>query len=115
MRRANLYLVLAATFLAAGCSSSRENLAEAVAAAPPPTAAAVAETASTGVAPTELNAVVDGNELAQRTLPICRDLLKPGSNVIVTQCMSAENWRIYKRREEQQAQELVRLLQGGRR
>lgn len=109
-----LYLVLLGSVLAAGCAGSRGNLAETGTTAPPPAPTAAAESAPESAAAAQPNTIVDGNALAQRTLPICREILRPGSNVIITQCMSAENWKAYERREEREAQEIVRMLQGGR-
>jgi hypothetical protein len=69
-----------------------------------------AETAA-AVAPT---LTVDANQLAQLPTITCREVLKPGSNVIITACMTRDAWRAYDRREAQEAQELVRMMQGGR-
>jgi hypothetical protein len=110
-----LCLVLLGSFVATACAANRENLAATGAAAPPPPALTAASTsAPESAAAAQPSTIVDGNALAQRTLPICREILRPGSNVIITQCMSAENWKAYERREEREAQEIVRMLQGGR-
>jgi hypothetical protein len=97
MSRARLPLVSLACFAAFGCAGNRENLADAT--------AAEASAAT----------VVDGNVLAARsaTTPICRDVLRRGSNVHVTECRTAEQWRMYQRAEAQAAGELVRRMQRG--
>ena len=105
------YVVLAA-LLAAGCASSPEVADEA------PAAAAFAATSGAGTAaPSSVvpNTVVDANELIARTPPpvICKEILKPGSNVHIQQCMTADNWKRYERYEAQNAAELVRMMQGG--
>ena len=111
MRGIKAYVVLAA-FLAAGCASSPEVADEA------PVAAALAATPSaTAAAPNAVapNTVVDANELIARTPPpvICKEILKPGSNVHIQQCMTAANWKRYERYEAANAAELVRMMQGG--
>jgi hypothetical protein len=75
--------------------------------------AAVAEADDSGaVVP---DTIVDANELVARTPPpvICRQMLKQGSNVIIQQCMTAKDWKLYERREALEAQSFVRMLQGG--
>lgn len=57
---------------------------------------------------------VDANQLARLPAIVCRDVLKPGSNVLITQCMTVEGWKAYERREADQAEETVRMLQGSR-
>lgn len=42
----------------------------------------------------------------------CRDMLKQGSNVIVTRCMTEADWQRFKRQEAIEAQQIVRMLQG---
>jgi hypothetical protein len=43
----------------------------------------------------------------------CRDMLKPGSNVIVTQCATLDDWKQYESLEMRRAQALIRALQSG--
>jgi hypothetical protein len=76
-------------------------------------AADSAATESVAVAPA---LVVDAHEMATRTGPpiICREVLKQGSNVITTECRTAEGWKLYERRQAQEAAEIVRMLQGSR-
>jgi hypothetical protein len=111
------YVVLA-TLIAAGCASDPQVAteaapAEAVATASTPTATPSA--ATTGSAAAVPDDVIDANELIASTppRPICREMLRPNSNVRQTYCMSAEHWQIYDRAEAQRAGELVRTWQGG--
>src|SRR5690606_33888516 len=57
--------------------------------------------------------VVDAQDVRPGSEVRCRDILKPGSNVIMTQCMTAADWERWKRHETRRAQALVRALQGG--
>ena len=58
--------------------------------------------------------VVDAAELIAREPPrvICREILKPNSNVHVLQCLTAENWKIWDRAEARNAAAIVRMMQG---
>jgi hypothetical protein len=60
--------------------------------------------------------VIDVNELAARTPPpiLCRDMLRPGSNVIVKTCGTTADWKRFERRQEKAAEETVRTFQRGR-
>jgi hypothetical protein len=118
MSPSKAYVVLAA-LVAAGCASNPEvtthvDAAEAVATAAP-TLAAAPSPATTGSATVVPDAVIDANELVADTppRPICREMLRPNSNVRTKYCMSAEQWKIYERAEAQRAGELVRTWQGG--
>jgi hypothetical protein len=109
------YVVLAA--LAAGCASNPEVATdtvatEAAATAAQPLAASPAAADSATAAP---DAIIDANELIASTppRPICREMLRPNSNVRTRYCMTAEQWQIYDRVEAQRAGELVRTWQGG--
>lgn len=74
---------------------------------------ATADGASSAAAAQPL--VVDANELAATTPQvICREMLRPNSNVISRYCGTAEAWRKYEQQQARQAQELVRMFQGGR-
>lgn len=117
------YVVLAA-LIAAGCASNPEvatesDAAAAVATAAPPLAAAAspatAGSATAGSATAAPDTVIDANELIASTppRPVCREMLRPNSNVRQTYCMTAEQWQIYDRAEAQRAGELVRTFQGG--
>ena len=107
MSPSKAYVVLAA-LLVAGCASAPEVADEAPAATP-----AVAATASSGtVVP---DTVIDANELIARTppRPICREVLRPNSNVHETRCMYAEDWKRWEQLEAQNAAQIVRMMQGG--
>jgi hypothetical protein len=57
--------------------------------------------------------IVDLQHLAQgNTGVICREMLKPLSNVIVTYCGTPDAWKVYKRQQEQWAQQMLRMMQG---
>ena len=43
----------------------------------------------------------------------CREVLQSFSNVIVTRCMSQDDWRRFKSQQAQQAREILRTMQGG--
>jgi hypothetical protein len=106
------YVVLAAS-VAAGCASSPQ-VDESVATAAP-TLAAASSSAATGSASVVPDAVIDANDLIANTpaRPVCREMLRPNSNVRTKYCMSAEDWKTYERAEAQRAGELVRTWQGG--
>lgn len=110
MRLVRIAVVLAAAAFTAACATTSEQAAI-------PAAPATVANSSDGRAPatTEPVLVVDVNESVQaRPEVVCRDMLKPGSNVIITQCMTAANWKLYQRRVELEAREIVRALQGFR-
>jgi hypothetical protein len=102
-------VILAAASLATACATTQEQ------ALAPAAASATVASSSDGrdAAPTKPVLVIDVNESVQaRPEVICKDILKPGSNVIVSQCMTAANWKLYQRRVEREAQAIVRMLQG---
>jgi hypothetical protein len=106
MSRTQGYVVLVLLLAVAGCASAPEG--------PDETAAAAAvEAPEEGSVTPDL--VVDANDLVARTPPplICRHSLKQGSNVIVQRCMTAQEWKLFERREAQEARAIVRTLQGG--
>jgi hypothetical protein len=126
MSRATFSLVVLVSALAAGCAGNRENLATATAAiapAPPaataaaaaPAVATIAATPTGQAAPGGSVTVVDGNQLAQRSAGtlLCRDLLIRGSNQMRRMCGTAEQWKIFERREAEAAREMVRRMQQG--
>jgi len=108
MSRIAAYLAVVMLLAAAGCASSPETADEGSAEA----AVAAAPGGSGTVVP---DAIVDANELVARTPPpvICRHMLKQGSNVIIQQCMTEKDWKVYERRQAQEAQSIVRTLQRG--
>jgi hypothetical protein len=117
MSQRKAYVVLAA-LVAAGCASDPQVATET---APTEAIATAAPTLATAPSPTTTgsaavpDAVLDANALIASTPPrqICRDMLRPNSNVRQRTCMSAEQWQIYDRAEAQRAGELVRTWQGG--
>jgi hypothetical protein len=101
--------------LAGGCAAAPELTDQGAparedAVATPPSPTAPAANAATGAA----SLVVDVNELVASTPPpiICKQMLKKNSNVIVNQCGTAEQWKAFYRRQELDAQETVRMMQG---
>ena len=117
MSRVLFYLMVLTSALAAGCAASRDNVADTAPAGTPAAGAALASGApaepAASAAPVT---VVDGNQLAARSADtlLCRDLLIRGSNVTRRMCGTAEQWRVYERREAQLAGETVRRMQQGR-
>jgi hypothetical protein len=57
-------------------------------------------------------AIVDLQHLAQSEPVICREMLKPASNVIVTYCGTPAAWKVFKRQQEQWSQQMLRMMQG---
>ena len=111
MRATKAYLAVA-MLLVAGCAGSPQVAEQAPAAAAP--AAAVPAPAGELTAAVVPDAVLDIQEINASTAPpiICRELLKPNSNVHVRQCMTESDWKIYKRAEALRAEELTRMFQG---
>jgi hypothetical protein len=108
-----VFAVVLTSALAAGCAGRRDNVADtATAPATPVTSTAPAEPVTAGAPVT----VVDGNQLAARSADtlLCRDLLIRGSNVSRRMCGTAEQWKLYERREAQAAGDMVRRMQQGR-
>ena len=104
------------TLLVAGCARGPEVVADAPAAEPAVVASAAVENGATNETATIVpDRVVDANELiAREPAPvICRQMLKQGSNVIIQQCMTEENWKRFERQQAREAQEFVRMLQNG--
>jgi hypothetical protein len=99
--------------LLAGCAGRAVTVPDA-APALTQSAASLTEQAAPTAAAAAQPLVVDGNALAQRSEFICRDVLKMGSNVHVTQCMTLADWKLWERRQAQEAQEMVRIMQGSR-
>ena len=112
MSPSKAYVVLAA-LLAAGCASDPQVTTETSAAASTITAAP--SPAATGSATAVPDAVIDANELIASTppRPICREMLRPNSNVRTKYCMTAEQWQLYDRAEAQRAGEILRTWQSG--
>lgn len=112
------YVVLAAV-VAAGCARAPEAADVAATGAPavaPSIAAAPSDASGASADVLVPDAIIDANDLVANTpaRPICREMLRPNSNVRTKQCMSAESWELYDRAEAQRAAELLRTWQGGR-
>lgn len=114
MSRVLVCLVLVTSALATACVGNRENLTDTAAPAAP-AATGLAAAPAEPAAPDGAVAVVDGNQLAQRSANtlLCRDLLVRGSNVQRRMCGTAAQWKDYERREALAAAELVRRMQRG--
>ena len=97
-----------------GCTANRD-LGDGGAPAPIATASVVTSSPPQGAVAVTPDLVVDVNDLAARAAApiICRDLLKPNSNVIVRQCLTEADWKRYKNAEAQKAAQIVRMMQGG--
>lgn len=95
-----------AALLAAACATAPDERAQS------PGGSDVQDAAQAAT-PAEIETITLGAaELDPGHVVTCRDELKMGSNVIVTRCMTAENWKHYKRFQTRQAQEMLRVLQG---
>jgi hypothetical protein len=103
-----------AGLVVAGCAANPELESSNAAASvvPAATAADARPEAAAAVTP---DLVVDVKDLAARAPSpiICRDMLKPNSNVIVRQCLTEPDWKRYRAAEAQRAAQLVRMMQGG--
>lgn len=108
MRSYTLCSTLLAASLAAGCASAperptenRAGLQESAAETPPAAEAAPSEIIDLSAQP-DLSA----NRVT------CREMLKQGSNVIITRCLSQADWEAFERHQAQEAQAILRMLQG---
>ena len=97
------FMLTLTILIAGGCASPREHPAE-------------EGSAVTVVTVDSAPSVVDLNEIALGPGEIvrCRDMLKPGSNVIVTYCLTGEDWEQFERLEAVWAQEMLRSMRRGR-
>jgi hypothetical protein len=111
MSQVKAYVVLAA-LLIAGCASSPEVADEESTPATPVAASSTAQRSGSGIVVPDT--VVDANELIANTPapPICREILRPNSNVHERRCMSAEHWKLWDQAEAQRAAQIVRMMQG---
>ncbi|HEY8519697.1 MAG TPA: hypothetical protein VIN61_06430 [Gammaproteobacteria bacterium] len=104
--------LLVAIFVAACTSTERQPAVEGASVVADREAPQAVTTTTEYAAAGEIK-TVDMKELANAGSPvICRDVLKMGSNVLVTYCMTPEGWKAYERRQAQEAQEILRMLQG---
>jgi hypothetical protein len=97
----------AAFLIVAGCASAPDPMAanespQAQADAVPVVAAADADAVLS----------VDTDDFDPGSVISCREMLKMGSNVIQTYCMSRDDWKRFERRQEREAQEMLRVMQG---
>ena len=104
---------LAAALLAAwlgGCAAAPEQTAANVApvAVEPQDAAAPLHAAELKPVVVRLTPSDEHPDLAVT----CREMLKPGSNVIVKRCMTQSDWKKYKMLEARMAQQMLRVMQG---
>jgi hypothetical protein len=112
--------VVLAALIATGCASNPEQATETVATETATAAAATgastlvapATPAATGAATVAPDTLLDASQLV-RSQPVCREMLRPNSNVRQRYCMSPEFWQAYDRAEAQRAGEIVRTWQGG--
>lgn len=88
----------------AGCASAPEQLSASVVPGSATPSAVDGE-------PSEVT--LEDISLDPGSLVVCRDMLKQGSNVITTTCMSRNDWKRYERRRAEEAAAIVRMLQGG--
>lgn len=119
--RDRAWCLLAAALLSAGCASAPATPSAGIAlngAAAEATedSAAAQSAAVSGLAQIAPTLTVDVNRLppADNTGLVCREMLKPLSNVIITKCMTPAAWKNYRKAEARQAQELLRIMQSGR-
>ena len=94
--------VLGLSWLAAGCASTASSVIS-------PSLAAVQPPAETATAPQLVGNLQPSSTL---TPVICREMLRPASNVIVRRCASAADWRVYERAQEEWARRTLRQMQG---
>jgi len=121
MSRFQCCVALGTALLAAGCAVAPEEktengLSADTAAAVAPEAIATTRSAdeARGVAATP-NPVVDLNEQppTAHSEVICRQMLKPNSNVIINVCGTRPEWKEYDRREALVAKDLLLRMQNG--
>jgi hypothetical protein len=110
--------LLTAIFVAGCASQETAEQPPAAVAQAGDAAAAAPQTSDAGQAATAAETLgeVKTVNLKDMTQPntgaICRQVLRQGSNVIVTQCMTPEGWKAYERWRTRNAQEMLRALQG---
>lgn len=96
--------VVVAAFLAAGCTATSGRV---------DSSAARIDSSRTEESAAAPLLVVDAENIPPGSSVKCREGLKPGSNVIVTRCMTENAWARYRKEEAEQARALLRVLQGG--
>lgn len=116
MGRFNWVMALTTTLLAACTSAPEQAAVIRAAAAATPAAARTTEATEGGAveaAAVEPDLIVEAGNQDPGSEIRCREMLKQGSNVIVTRCMTMADWEEFERRQALDAQEIVRRLQGG--
>jgi hypothetical protein len=96
--------------LAAGCASTVNPDASSFATSDVRPPLAASEAAVEVVSTDELFVDFDGSAEERRV--ICREMLQPASNQIVSRCMRQADWRIYDRAQEEWARRVLRQMQG---
>jgi hypothetical protein len=120
--------VLAGVLTFAGCASAPEQPAKnadvatagASAAAPAPQAATASQIEGTpgdavAVATTEGVPNIEVAKLGDTNPVTCRDMLIQGSNVLRTQCMTRNDWKVYDQAQRVWAQDMLLRMQGFKR
>ena len=96
--------VLTLSWLAAGCASTASPEISSLVAAPE-------QPAENATAP---QLVATLRPSPEGVPVICREMLRPASNVIVRRCASPAEWRTYDRAQEEWARRTLRQMQGSR-
>jgi hypothetical protein len=119
-------LVLAGILIFAGCASAPEQSAEKpivptadASTAPPASGAATAPETEGTPGDTAAVATIKGGvpaveiaKLADTNPVTCRDMLIHGSNVLRTQCMTRNDWKVYDQAQRIWAQDMLLRMQG---
>jgi|GEM_PF-6136008 hypothetical protein len=96
-------------FLASCAASPKEAASEVLRAPTEPETAAVATSAPVvDLSKQSANAV-------ENTGQVCKEILKPNSNMIINVCGTPAQWKVFKAAQERQAQEFLSRMQGMRR
>jgi len=121
-------LVLVGILAFAGCASAPKRPAET--AAVPAASASVAALASGAATASETEGAAGGTAAAVRTEGVptieastlvdpnpvtCRDMLIQGSNVLRTQCMTRNDWKVWAQAQQRWAQDFLLRAQGFKR
>ena len=119
MTRFNYVVVPVGAVLLAACAASREQADQSTANAETALAGTVAgASADAQAAPSHAEAppaVVDVKDFApsENAGLVCRDMLRPASNVILRYCGTPAEWKEFDRQQSRWSQEITRTLQGG--
>jgi hypothetical protein len=104
-----------ATLIVAGCASAPGSPESATATPLAADSSVAAELSAVDRREGELvpDATVDARDPNPGSTVTCREMLKQGSNVIIKQCMTQDDWKTFERLQEQDAKAVLRTLQGG--